>query len=136
MHRDREREPSRGCARDFPGARTLGAAPGAWPRGLGRGIRASRESAVLAVAVVVASSVDAALTLLHLQAGGGELNPLMAAVLAEGVPLFVGVKTLGTAAGALFLAFEQRSRLARAALRSAAAIYAFVLAYHGCLLAL
>lgn len=135
MRREADRDPGHGWVRESAGAAWLGARASAWPRGLG-GIRASRESAVLAVAVVVASSVDAALTLLHVQAGGGELNPLMAAVLAHGVPFFVGVKTLGTAAGALFLALEERSRLARAALRSAAAVYALVLAYHGFLLAL
>ncbi len=99
-----------------------------------RSLRISREAAFLSIFVVVLSSLDAAFTLLHVDSGGSELNPLMAAVLAWGVGAFVVTKTVSTAAGALFLASQESYPAARLALRSAAALYMLVLAYHGWLL--
>lgn len=97
-------------------------------------LRVSREAAFLSILVVVFSSLDAALTLLHVGVGGAELNPLMAAVLARGIGFFVTAKTFSTAAGVVFLASQERFPAARLALRSAAILYVLVLAYHGWLL--
>lgn len=86
--------------------------------------------ALLALLAVLFSSLDALLTLLHIGNGGYEVNPLMESALLAGVGVFVGVKTLLTDVGVLFLAIHQNFRLAWLALHSTVALYAALLAYH------
>jgi uncharacterized protein DUF5658 len=64
--------------------------------------------AVLTVFVSVCSILDALLTLLYLQDGGGEANPLMALALAHSNALFLAVKLSITGAGVWVLAAESR----------------------------
>lgn len=97
--------------------------------------RVRPRTAFLALAIVVGSSLDALFTLLHLQAGGYEVNPLMRLALTAGVPVFLIAKTVGTGCGAVFLAAHQDLFLGRGALRGAAALYLVLLLYHGLLFA-
>jgi hypothetical protein len=87
----------------------------------------------LVLAVLIASILDALFTLLHMQHGGQEINPIMRQALAGGPELFLGIKIFGTALGVVFLAIHQHFRLSRMALRCAAAVYGVVLAYHAVL---
>jgi hypothetical protein len=89
---------------------------------------------VLAISVVVLSILDAMFTLLHLQNGGREINPVMELALFTGVPFFLFVKTSLTDLGVIFLAIHQNFRIGRAALRVTAAGYAVLILYHAALL--
>jgi hypothetical protein len=116
------------------------------PGGRRRGFRRSGEgrdryvdrldavTVFLSLIVLVASVLDAILTLRHLQNGGWELNPLMHAVLECGVPFFVGAKILATGIGVVFLAIHQNFALGRLTLRLAALVYVALLGYHAFLL--
>lgn len=84
----------------------------------------------LVVFVLVCSALDAYLTILHLQHGGQEANPLMALVLAYGDTLFVGIKMALTGAGVWFLAAHQQFPLALRALHGFTCLYVVLLAYH------
>ena len=89
---------------------------------------------VLAISVVILSILDAVFTLLHLQNGGREVNPVMELALFTGVPVFLCVKTGLTNLGVIFLAMHQNFRLGRAALRVTAGGYALLILYHAALL--
>jgi hypothetical protein len=62
---------------------------------------------MLLLAVLICSVLDAVLTLLFLERGGEEANPVMAFVLAYGTTPFVGLKMALTGIGAWFLAAHQ-----------------------------
>ena len=64
----------------------------------------------LAVLVCVCSLLDALLTLLHLEGGGCEANPLMHVALAHGTTLFVVLKLSITCVAAWFLRSINNSR--------------------------
>lgn len=85
---------------------------------------------VLAVFVLICSALDALFTILHIQHGGQEANPLMALALAHGYTTFVGVKMALTGAGVWFLAAHQQFPLASKALPSLGCVYVVLLAYH------
>ena len=85
---------------------------------------------VLTLAVVVFSSLDALFTLLHLESGAEEMNPLMRLALLGGLPVFLGLKTWGTGLGALFLAVHQNFHISWLALHGVAVAYGVLLAYH------
>lgn len=87
-------------------------------------------TACLAVAIVVLSSLDALLTLLHIERGGWEVNPVMRYCLELGLPVFLGVKTFGTGLAVIFLALHQTFPLSWLALRGAALVYVLLLGYH------
>src|SRR5262245_61337136 len=57
----------------------------------------------IALFIVISSILDAGFTLMHLQSGGREVNPLMHLALCAGVPVFLGAKTAGTGLGVLVL---------------------------------
>jgi len=76
------------------------------------------------------SLLDACLTLLHLQNGGDEANPLMHLTLAHGPRLFLALKSSLTGAGVWVLAAHQQWPLAARGLHGLALGYGAVLAYH------
>lgn len=96
--------------------------------------RLSGPTILLSILILLASILDATLTLRHLQNGGRELNPLMHAVLEGGVALFAAVKILATGLGVIVLAIHQNYALGRLALRIAAVVYIALLGYHAFLL--
>lgn len=97
--------------------------------------RLAPATAALAIFIALASALDALCTLLHLEDGGIELNPVMRLALSAGVPVFLWTKTLATGLGTALLAARQDLRLAWAGLHGLAAAYAGILAYHLTLLA-
>ena len=84
----------------------------------------------LAVLIHVCSLLDAMLTLLHLQDGGAEANPLMHLALAHGPTLFLALKVSLTGVAVWFLAAHQQWPLAVHGLHGLALSYGIVLVYH------
>jgi len=76
------------------------------------------------------SLLDACLTLLHLQNGGEEANPLLHLTLAHGPTLFLALKRSLTGAGVWVLAAHQQWPRAARSLHGLALGYGAVLAYH------
>ena len=76
------------------------------------------------------SILDALLTLLHLEDGGHEANPLMYVALAHGTTLFVVLKLSITCVAAWFLAVHQQFPVAYRGLHGLALGYGVLLAYH------
>ncbi len=89
----------------------------------------ARRIAGLAVLVCVCSLLDALLTLLHLEDGGCEANPLMSVALEHGTTLFVVVKLSITCVAAWYLAVHQQFPLASRGLHGLALGYGVLLAY-------
>jgi hypothetical protein len=89
---------------------------------------------VLLFIVVGASMLDALCTLLFLQRGGHEANPLMAVVLSHGQTPFVGIKMALTCISAWFLAAHEYFPLAFRGLHVMAAGYLGLLPVHVALL--
>ena len=90
----------------------------------------ARHIGDLAVLVCVCSILDALLTLLHLEDGGCEANPLMYVALAHGTTLFVALKLSITCVAAWFLAAHQQFPLAYRGLHGIALGYGALLVYH------
>jgi len=84
----------------------------------------------LTILVCVSSLLDALLTLLHLENGGGEANPLMYMAIAHGTTLFVVLKISITCVAAWFLAVHQQFPLAYRGLHGLALAYGVLLVYH------
>ena len=84
----------------------------------------------LTILVCLSSCLDALLTLLHLENGGCEANPLMDIALAHGSTLFVVLKLGITSVAAWFLAAHQQFLLAYRGLHGIALGYGMLLAYH------
>jgi len=84
----------------------------------------------LTILVYVGSCLDALLTLLHLENGGCEANPLMDVALAHGTTVFVVLKLGITSVAAWFLAAHQQFPLATRGLHGLALGYGVLLAYH------
>lgn len=84
----------------------------------------------LVVWVLISSILDAYLTILHLQRGGGEANPFMALVLTHGYTPFLVIKMVTTGMGAWLLAVHQQFVLAWKALYALAGVYGLLLMYH------
>ena len=84
----------------------------------------------LAVLIDVGSVLDAVLTLLHLDNGGIEANPLMHLALAHGPTVFVAVKLSLTGVAVWVLAAHQQWPLAQYALHGLTLGYGGVLVYH------
>ncbi len=96
--------------------------------------RPSRRVVLLLFAVLICSILDALLTLLFLQRGGEEMNPIMALVLAHGTTPFVALKMALTGIGTWFLAAHQYFPLAFKGLHVLAGGYALLLCIHAALL--
>jgi Domain of unknown function (DUF5658) len=85
---------------------------------------------VLVFFVVLCSALDALFTLMHVQQGGDEANPIMAMALDQGMTSFVGAKMALTGLGAVLLALHQHFWLGICGLYALALIYASLLIYH------
>jgi hypothetical protein len=92
--------------------------------------RPSPEVVILVIFVVICSALDALLTLLHIQQGGSEANPIMALALNQGIHSFLGLKMTMTVIGALVLAIHQNFWLGLRSLYAMALVYAGLLMYH------
>jgi hypothetical protein len=84
----------------------------------------------LAVLVSVCSCLDALFTLLYLQGGGSEANPLMHLTLVHSSTLFLACKISLTVAGVWVLAAHQQWPLATGGLYGLALLYGLLLGYH------
>jgi hypothetical protein len=76
------------------------------------------------------STLDAFFTLMHVQEGGGELNPLMEVLLSRGVSPFMRVKMTLTIIGCSLLAVHQNFPLGLWGLRLMGGAYLMLMAYH------
>jgi len=93
------------------------------PRGRRRGFRRDGEgdnqyvdrlaakTVLVAIIVVVLSCLDALFTLIHLENGGAEANPIMEAALLESVHAFLLIKAALTVLGVGVLAAHQNFRV-------------------------
>ena len=88
----------------------------------------------LVVFVLVCSALDALFTLIHIQYGGTEANPIMAMALDFGPASFVRAKMGLTGLGAILLASYEHLRLGLACLYLIAIVYAGLLLYHAMLI--
>ena len=108
-------------------------------RRLGEGCNAyvdcpSRGVTWLLFVVIISSVLDALFTLVFLDHGGEEANPVMALVLSHGHTPFVGLKMALSGLGAWFLAAHQNFPLAFKALRGLAFGYLMLLLIHATIL--
>ena len=90
----------------------------------------SVRTAILVLAVLILCSLDALFTLLHIQNGGQEVNPIMRLVLLGGPQFFVTIKIGTTALGVIFLAIHEHFRASCMALHCVILVYGALLAYH------
>jgi hypothetical protein len=88
----------------------------------------------LALCILISSILDAVLTLLHVQRGGQEANPIMALTLYHSETAFIGIKMATTGFGVWLLAAHQGFLLAWEALHGLAGAYLLLLMYHGLLI--
>jgi Domain of unknown function (DUF5658) len=96
--------------------------------------RPSQRTVVLLFIVVGASVLDALFTLLFIQNGGSEANPLMAIAIHSGDTHFVGLKMALTGVGAWVLAAHQCFPLAFRGLHVLAVGYVGLLLIHAAIL--
>ena len=90
----------------------------------------SRHVVFLVLFLVVCSALDALFTILHIQQGASEINPLMAIALSQGIESFVTVKMSLTGLGALLLAMYRNVQFGLKSLQGLAMIYGMLLVYH------
>jgi hypothetical protein len=90
----------------------------------------SARVVVLVIFVVLCSAVDALFTLIHMQQGATEVNPVMAMALAQGIDSFVGFKMSLTGLGVLLLAMHQNFWFGIKGLQFLAVVYSGLLVYH------
>jgi Domain of unknown function (DUF5658) len=94
----------------------------------------SQRTVALLLLVFGASVLDALCTLLFLQRGGAEANPVMSFFISHGATFFVGVKMALTGVGAWILAAHQHFPLAFKSLHVLAAAYLGLLFVHAAIL--
>jgi hypothetical protein len=94
----------------------------------------SQRAVVLLFFVFGASVLDALCTLLFIQNGGREANPVMSLMLSYGHTPFVGIKIALTGIGAWFLAAHHSFPMASRGLYMMAAGYAGLLLVHAAIL--
>jgi hypothetical protein len=92
--------------------------------------RFARRDVALVVAILVLNIFDAFFTLIWLQRGGAEGNPVMAWVLEQGDGLFLVQKCFVVSIWLLLLVVHKNFRAARLGLWSLAAIYSLLILYH------
>ncbi len=90
----------------------------------------SSRSIVLVLIIVAFSTLDAAFTIIHLENGASELNPLMKAIIQSGFPLLFIIKSLGIGLVACFLAIHQNFKFSFYGMYASATIYTVLLLYH------
>jgi hypothetical protein len=95
--------------------------------------RPSCRIILLVLFVMLSSICDALLTLIHLDNGGSEANPVMALVLGQGTASFLRVKMSLTGVGAWVLAAHERFPLACKGLHAMAIVYGILLLLHAIL---
>ena len=88
-----------------------------------------REWAVI-LGILALSTADLGLTLLYVNEGGREANPLMEMALESGDGTFVGVKLLTTVLGLFVLLLHIRFRRVRPLLNTVLGLYVAVVLYH------
>jgi hypothetical protein len=93
----------------------------------------ARRVTLLVYVILGCSVIDALLTLLYIERGGGEANPVMAIAINWGLSWFVALKMLMTAVGLIMLAIHQNFRLGLRGLYGMAIIYLALMVYHGIL---
>ncbi|MHC4932916.1 MAG: DUF5658 family protein [Planctomycetota bacterium] len=102
--------------------------------GEGENIYVDRYTALelfLILGILVLSLLDMVFTLIHLEAGGTEANPLMAWTLAwGGNPAFTSVKLVSTLLGLFVLLIHVRFRRVKTLLGVAFTLYAGILLFH------
>jgi ABC-type transporter Mla maintaining outer membrane lipid asymmetry permease subunit MlaE len=76
------------------------------------------------------STLDAVFTLLHLENGAFELNPLMEQIIQSGFQSVVIIKSLGIGLIGWFLAIHQNFKISFYGMHVLAAIYIILSAYH------
>jgi hypothetical protein len=92
--------------------------------------RPSLRTIVLTFVIFALSTSDAILTLLHLENGAFELNPLMEQIIQSGSQSFFFIKSLGIGLIACFLAIHQNFKISFYGLHLSATIYMVLSAYH------
>jgi hypothetical protein len=92
--------------------------------------RYSPAMAVSLVAIIVLCVLDALFTLLYIQRGGSELNPIMAAAIEVGVVPFLAIKNGLTILGVLFLCVHKNFRLVKPLIVGILVLYSLLLLYH------
>jgi hypothetical protein len=92
--------------------------------------RFTRRDVVLVVAILVLNVLDALFTLVWVQRGGSEGNPLMAWILDLGSSAFLIQKTFVVGLWLLLLVVHKNFRLARLGLWALAGIYSLLILYH------
>jgi hypothetical protein len=90
----------------------------------------SARTASMVLLIVVFSITDAAATLLHLERGAQELNPLMNLLIQSHMTFFLGMKGVGVGLFTTFLAVHQNFRISYLALHGLAGTYLSLLIYH------
>ena len=95
----------------------------------------SRGDVTLLLGIFILNILDALFTLLWLQRGGEEANPLMAFLLSMGEGVFLLQKCIVVGIWLIVLLIHKNFRLARIGLYSLAGIYALVIVGHFALIA-
>ena len=85
---------------------------------------------ILTAAIFVLNVVDALMTLVFLEQGGQEANPVMALVLGYGVGAFIAEKCFGVALCVIALAVHKTFKLARLASYVLLGAYGLLTLYH------
>jgi hypothetical protein len=87
--------------------------------------------AVSLIVIALLCALDAVFTLLYLQKGGGELNPLMDTLIQGAGPTqFLVLKCIVTNVGLVILCLHKNFRFVRAVIGVLLTIYAALFAYH------
>jgi hypothetical protein len=92
--------------------------------------RLSLRTVVLTFIIFTLSALDAILTLLHIENGAFELNPLMEQIIQNGFEFFFTIKSLGIGLIAWFLAIHQNYKISSYGMHILAAIYIVFSAHH------
>jgi hypothetical protein len=130
----RERHDRRQCNNVWASLRLSGRRQGSRRNGEGEDTyvdHPARHVVNMACVIIVCSILDALLTLLYIERGGEEANPVMAVAIDFGMTTFVGLKMALTILGIGLLALHQNFRLGLRGLYGMTIIYLILLAYHG-----
>jgi hypothetical protein len=85
---------------------------------------------VVLTGFLVLNLLDAHFTLVYLQRGGEEANPIAVQLLASGMWSFIGVKSFGVGVGAVIFCLLNDFKNARIGVFAALAFYQLLLLYH------
>ena len=90
----------------------------------------SFRSVVLVLIIFASSTLDAAFTIIHLDNGAFELNPLMEPILRSGLQSLFIIKSLGIGLIACFLAIHQNFKISFYGMRILATTHIALIVYH------